>query len=71
MNFWGGSTIADPNGEFLARGPYFEEALLVHTIDLNQLHRTRSRLPLLRDERTGLIARELGRILGSSEQGMR
>lgn len=71
LNFWGGSTIADPNGEFLARGPYFEEALLVHTIDLNQLHRTRSRLPLLRDERTGLSARELGRILGSSEQGMR
>ncbi|NDJ79089.1 MAG: carbon-nitrogen hydrolase, partial [Chloroflexi bacterium] len=64
MNFWGGSSIVDPNGEFLLNGPQFEEGLLVHQIDLNQLHRTRSRLPLLRDERTGLMARELGRILG-------
>jgi len=71
LNFWGGSTIANPDGEFLARGPYFEEALLVHTIDLSQLHRTRSRLPLLRDERTGLLARELARILDGSGQGMR
>ena len=30
--------------------------------DLNHLHRTRSRLPLLRDERTALVAREMGRI---------
>jgi hypothetical protein len=33
-------------------------------VDLNQLHRTRTRLPLLRDERTTLTMRELGRILG-------
>ena len=32
-------------------------------IDLNQLHRTRARLPLLRDERTALVQRELNRIL--------
>jgi len=32
-------------------------------IDLNQLHRSRSRLPLLRDERTALTQRELNRIL--------
>lgn len=62
-NFWGGSTIVDPNGEFLARGPYFDEALVTQTIDLNQLHRTRSRLPLLRDEYPHLIQRELSRIL--------
>ncbi|MBN1680060.1 MAG: hypothetical protein JW966_07195 [Anaerolineae bacterium] len=63
LNFWGGSAIIDPDGEFLVHGPYFEPALLTHTIDLNQLHRTRSRLPLLRDERTGLTAREMARIL--------
>jgi NAD+ synthase (glutamine-hydrolysing) len=66
LNFWGGSTVADPNGAFLLRGPYFEEALLITTLDLNQLHRTRSRLPLLRDERTGLMSRELARILAQS-----
>ncbi len=63
LAFWGGSWIVDPNGDALAQGPYFEEALVVQTIDLNQLHRTRSHLPLLRDERTGLMARELARIL--------
>ena len=62
-NFWGGSSIVDPNGEFLLHGTYFDEALLTQTIDLNQLHRTRSRLPLLRDERPTLVQRELARIL--------
>jgi predicted amidohydrolase len=71
LNFWGGSTLADPDGDFVAQGPYFEEALLCHTIDLNQLHRTRSRLPLLRDERTGLLTRELGRILNEQPNGDR
>jgi hypothetical protein len=43
-----------------------EEALVISCIDLNQLRRTRTRLPLLRDERTGLVARELQRILGGT-----
>ncbi len=63
-NFWGGSSVVDPDGEFLLRGTYFDEALLRQTIDLNQLHRTRSRLPLLRDEQPQLMLRELQRILG-------
>ena len=63
LNFWGGSTVFDPNGELLARAPYHDEALIVQQLDLNQLHRTRARLPLLRDERTALVMRELGRIL--------
>jgi predicted amidohydrolase len=63
LNFWGGATVYDPNGYLLARGPYHEEALILVDLDLNQLHRTRARLPLLRDERTALISRELGRIL--------
>ncbi len=63
LNFWGGSTIVDPDGDIIAQAPYFEESLLVQSIDLNQLRRTRSRLPLLRDERTGLLTSELSRIL--------
>ena len=62
--FWGGATVFDPNGERIAQGPYFEEALTMATLDLNQLHRTRARLPLLRDERTSLVVRELRHILG-------
>ncbi|GAB4409143.1 MAG: carbon-nitrogen hydrolase [Anaerolineae bacterium] len=71
LNFWGGSSVADPNGEFLFQGPYFEEALVVGSFDLNQLHRTRYRLPLLRDERTGLMMRELARILDNTPHGNR
>ena len=63
LNFWGGSTLFDPNGEQLAKAPYHEEALTLVEIDLNQLHRTRARLPLLRDERTSLVMREMKRIL--------
>ncbi|MCY4536614.1 MAG: hypothetical protein OXE52_00125 [Chloroflexi bacterium] len=65
-NFWGGSSVVDPDGEFMTNGLYFEEALITQEIDLNQLHRTRARLPLLRDERPGLVRRELGRILNEN-----
>lgn len=68
LNFWGGSTVFDPNGELLVKGPYQEEALTLAEIDLNQLHRTRTRLPLLRDERTALVMRELKRILEKGKQ---
>jgi predicted amidohydrolase len=71
LNFWGGSTVANPDGDFICHGPYYDEALLVQEIDLNQLHRTRSRLPLLRDERTGLTMRELTRILANDGHGNR
>ncbi len=64
LNFWGGATAFDPNGELLAQGPYFEEALTLAELDLNQLHRTRARLPLLRDERTALVRREMERVVG-------
>ena len=63
LNFWGGSTVFDPNGKLVVQAPYFEEALTKTEIDLNQLHRTRARLPLLRDERPELVQHELERIL--------
>lgn len=64
FNFWGGSIVYDPDGETIAQAPYFDETLLTVTIDTNHLHRTRARLPLLRDERTALTRRTLSRILG-------
>jgi len=63
LNFWGGSTLFDPSGELLVKGEYHEESVILADVDLNQLHRVRARLPLLRDERTSLVQRELGRIL--------
>ena len=71
LHFWGGATLFDPNGELIAQGPYHEEALTVAQIDLNQLHRTRARLPLLRDERTSMVQREMARILNSGQPGGR
>jgi predicted amidohydrolase len=68
LNFWGGSAVYDPNGDLLIEAPFHEEALTLVEVDLNQLHRTRTRLPLLRDERTALVQRELGRILSNESR---
>ena len=63
LNFWGGSSAYDPNGDVINEGAFHKEALVQAELDLNQLHRTRARLPLLRDERTALMQREMNRIL--------
>jgi predicted amidohydrolase len=71
LNFWGGSTVFDPAGDQIAKGPYHQEALVMADLDLGQLHRTRARLPLLRDERTALALRELSRIVGKDSGNLR
>ncbi len=68
LNFWGGAAMYDPNGRLIAQGPYHEEALTFAEIDLHTIHRTRARLPLLRDERPALVLRELQRILAKESQ---
>ncbi|MBK8134848.1 MAG: carbon-nitrogen hydrolase [Anaerolineae bacterium] len=70
-NFWGGSSVVDPNGEFITHGHYFDEKLVTAEIDLNQVTRTRARLPLLRDEQPFLVQRELDRILSSAGEKSR
>ena len=71
LGFWGGSVVFDPHGELIARGPYHEESLFFAELDPHQLHRARTRLPLLRDERTELVHRELQRIRHSGSPGLR
>lgn len=71
LGFWGGSLVFDPHGELVARGPYLEEQLVLADLDLDQLHRARSRLPLLRDERTQLVRRELRRLRKGRPLGLR
>ena len=63
VNFWGGSTMYDPEGRLIVQGPYYEDALTTARLDLNQLRRTRIKLPLLRDERVALTMREMTRII--------
>lgn len=67
VSFWGGATIFDPEGNQLVQGPYYEDALVTTKLDLNQLRRTRIRLPVLRDERVELTLRELRRITQRTE----
>lgn len=67
LNFWGGATVFGPNGDLLARGPSYKEALTLVELDLAQIRRTRARMPLLRDERTSLVMRELKRILEKAQ----
>lgn len=47
--FAGGSIVAGPRGDILARGPVFEPALLPVTLDFDELTRARADLPLLAD----------------------
>jgi len=63
--FWGGSRVIGPDGVVLAEAPLFEEALLLAEIDLDEVGRSRSALPLLRDERLELTRRELDRIIAT------
>ncbi|MFP4324170.1 MAG: nitrilase-related carbon-nitrogen hydrolase [Anaerolineales bacterium] len=65
--FGGGSNIIGPDGEVVARCPDFEPAVQHQHIDLNDLRRTRARLPLLRDERPDITLRELTRVLRASD----
>jgi NAD+ synthase (glutamine-hydrolysing) len=63
LNFWGGSTVFDPDGKLVVKAPDDIEVLTYAGLDLAQLRRTRSRLPLLRDERPELVFHELERVL--------
>jgi predicted amidohydrolase len=63
--FWGGSRVIGPDGVVLAEAPLFEEALLLVEIDLDEVARARSALPLLRDERLELTRREFDRIIAT------
>jgi predicted amidohydrolase len=63
--FWGGSRVVGPDGVVIAEAPLFEEALLLAEIDLDEVARARSALPLLRDERLELTRREFDRIIAT------
>jgi NAD+ synthase (glutamine-hydrolysing) len=63
VSFWGGSMIIGPTGEVIAEGPLYDEALVVADVSLADVRRERIGLPLLRDERPELLARELGRMV--------
>ena len=63
VTFWGGSEVIAPSGEPLFSAPLFDEGLYLVDVNLEDVRRERIALPLLRDERLELQARELGRII--------
>src|SRR3954470_2841767 len=58
ISFWGGSEVIAPTGATVASAPLFDEGLFYADVDLADVRRERIALPLLRDERPELVARE-------------
>ena len=78
LSFWGGSEVIGPTGALVFGAPMFEEGLFTVDVDLADVRRERITLPLLRDERPELVAREWRRLIaeraglaadGSAESG--
>jgi N-carbamoylputrescine amidase len=56
IEFWGGSFVADPNGNVLARASHNAEETLVVECDLARLDAVRTHWPFLRDRRIDAYA---------------
>ena len=78
ISFWGGSEVIGPDGAAVFSAPLFDEGLFFADVDLGDVRRERIALPLLRDERPELVAREWRRLIaersglaadGSAEPG--
>jgi predicted amidohydrolase len=63
ISFWGGSEVIAPSGRAIFTAPLWDEGLFSVDVDLADIRRERISLPVLRDERPELIARELDRII--------
>ena len=63
ISFWGGSEVIGPTGAVVFGAPLFDEGLFYADVDLADLRRERIALPLLRDERPELVAREWRRLV--------
>jgi len=63
LTFWGGSRILGGDGSTIAEGPLYEEALVVGSVETDDVRMQRYGLPLLSDERLELVRRELDRII--------
>jgi predicted amidohydrolase len=63
LTFWGGSRVVAGDGSTVVQAPLWEEALVVGTIDTDDLRMQRYGMPVLADERLELTRRELDRII--------
>jgi len=63
VTFWGGSQVIDPAGDVVFAAPLLESGLFTAEIDLDDVRRERTGLPLLRDERPEFVLRQLERLV--------
>jgi NAD+ synthase (glutamine-hydrolysing) len=63
VSFYGLASVHDPNGSRILEGPQNVETMVSVEMDLSQLQRTRTKLPLLRDENPEITLSNLQRIL--------
>ncbi len=62
LRFWGGSHVVDPWGMIVCQAPNHDEALITVEIDLGAVRRRRYEVPLVREARLALVAREANRL---------
>jgi predicted amidohydrolase len=62
VTFWGGSQVIGPDGDVDFQAPLIDEGLHVVEIEIDEVRRERTALPVLRDERPEFVARQLERI---------
>jgi predicted amidohydrolase len=63
LTFWGGSRLIGADGATIVEAPLWDEALVVGTLETDDLRMQRYGLPILADERLELTRRELDRII--------
>jgi predicted amidohydrolase len=62
LRFWGGSHVVDPWGEIICALPDDDEAIVTTEINLANVRKRRREVPLVREARLGLLAREATRL---------
>ncbi len=67
LTFWGGSHVVDPWGEIICEAPIDQAAVITAELDLDAVRRRRREMPLVKEARLALLAREIERL--SAEGG--
>jgi predicted amidohydrolase len=62
LRFWGGSHVVDPWGHIVCALPEDDEAIVTTEINLANVRKRRREVPLVREARLGLLAREATRL---------
>ena len=62
VRFWGASRVVDPLGRVVAEAPEDDPALVIADLDLHAVERRRKELPVLKEARLDLLAREFHRL---------